>query len=134
MFLDASCLVPFVVKQDQWHTRLLGIVSRLQAAGRTEFITSNWTYYEALAVSTRGGRRFAHRVRQFVEAQVSLHAVNPEQETEAVRRFFAWDDKTASVVDHANLLVAQDECCAAILSFDADFIAIAGGTGLRVLR
>lgn len=134
VFLDASCLVPFVVSSDQWHRRLIRIVSGLSAAGDPEFVTTNWTYFEALAITNRAGRRFVDRLRQFVDSEVGCHRVPAATEEQALSRFFAWADKGASVVDHANLLVAQALGCEAILTFDEDFVPIARGTALRVLR
>jgi predicted nucleic acid-binding protein len=78
-----------------------------------------------------------HTVRKLqrtVESQVEVSSVGFPQEREALRRFLAWEDKLASVVDHANLLVALHLGCEAILSFDEDFLPIARGTGVRVLH
>jgi predicted nucleic acid-binding protein len=126
--------VPFVVRSDQWHPRLLQILAGLRAAGRPEFVTSSWTYYEALAITNRAGRPWVDRLWQFVESEVNCYRVSGSTETEALSRFFAWADKGASVVDHANLLVAVDLGCEAILTFDEDFLPIARNTAVRILR
>ena len=134
VFLDASALVPLVIPRDQWRLRLLGHLNSLQAAGSVQLATSNWTFCEAVAIAKRAGHQAPLRLRQWLSEQASLVAVTEPTEAEAVRRFFAWADKTASVVDHANLLTAIDLGCEAVLSFDDDFVQIAAGTGVRVLR
>ena len=134
VFLDASALVPVAVMRDQWRDRLVGHLTRLRAAGGAELTTTNWTFYEAAAIANRGGHELALRLRQFVDQEALVSAVTHSVEVEAVRRFFTWADKTASVVDHANLLTAMELGCEAILSFDDDFVQIAAGTGIRILR
>lgn len=134
VFLDASALVPWVAPRDQWRPRLFAVVRTLQSGRQPAFLTSNWTYYEALALANRTGRESVDRLQQFVTSEASLERVDAAIETEALRRFFGWRDKTASVVDHANLLMALRLGCAAIISFDDDFVPIAAGTGIRVLR
>lgn len=96
-------------------------------------ITTNWTLYEALAVAQRYGHIRALALFQLVSQQVRIVPVDPDLEAEALRRFLSWNDKTASVVDHANLLVARDERCDAVLSFDADFVPLVASTGISVL-
>jgi predicted nucleic acid-binding protein len=134
VFLDASALVPVVIPRDQWRPRTLAHLKALQALGGVQLATSNWTFYEAAAITKRAGHEPAVRLRRWIGEQASLVAVSPSAESEAVRRFFAWSDKTASVVDHANLLTAIELGCDAVLSFDDDFVQIAAGTGVRVLR
>ena len=60
--------------------------------------------------------------------------VSEQVEREALRRFLEWSDKTASVVDHANLLVAVDQQCDAILSFDDDFAPLVRQAGIQLIR
>ena len=134
VFLDASALVPWVAPRDQWRPRLFAIVRTLRQEQRTSFCSSTWTYYEALAIANRSGRESVARLRQFMVSEASLAHVDVAIEAQALDRFFAWSDKTASVVDHANLLMAQRLGCQAILSFDNDFVPIASGAGIRLLR
>lgn len=134
VFVDASALVPLALERDQWFLAVQRHLRALRALGTPELVTSNWTYYEALALCRRGGMHPVGKLRRIVDAEVAVTGVAHGVETEALRRFLAWGDKTASVVDHANLLVALELGCAAILTFDEDFLPIAAGTGVRVLR
>jgi len=102
--------------------------------GTADLVTTNWTYYEALAICRRANYQTARKLRLTVESDAEVVSVTEAVEAEAVRRFFAWADKTASVVDHANLLTAIELGCEAILSFDDDFVQIAAGSGIRILR
>lgn len=133
VFLDASALVPLVVERDQWVLPLRRHL-RVLRAEKSALVTSTWTYYEALGLVRRTNHQLTLQLRRMLEAQASITTVSQAAEAEAVRRFFAWADKTASVVDHANLLTAIELRCDAILSFDDDFVQIAGGTGIRILR
>ena len=69
-----------------------------------------------------------------VAAFAVTHPVDSEAETEALRRFLTWSDKSASLVDHANLLVAVYSRCDAILSFDEDFAPLVRAAGLQLIR
>lgn len=134
VFLDASALVPMVHRRDQWHSAVVRQLKALRAAGPIDLVTTNWTFYEALAVLKRGGHQRCVELARFVDEVVNVHAVDPLVEEEALGRFLSWHDKSASVVDHANLLVALGSKCGAILTFDTDFDAIARGTAVRILR
>ena len=106
-----------------------------QSTGSRNRGIGRYTLSLAQAVArNRGGHELALRLRQFVDREAQISAVTEAVEAEAVRRFFAWADKTASVVDHANLLTAIELGCEAILSFDDDFVQIAAGSGIRILR
>ena len=133
IFWDASGLVPLAVTRDQWRTRLLRVLMGLRHAGQPNFVTSNWTLYEALAQAQRASNEIAVSLYSHVRAEFTVLPIQPVVEQEALRRFLAWKDKTASVVDHANLLAAVDFGCEAILSFDADFQPLVKSTGLRLL-
>ena len=134
VFLDASALIPLALERDQWSRSLRRNLRALAETGAPELVTTNWTYYEALAVCRRSGMHVVNRMRRIVDAEVSPAKVSDAAETEALRRFLTWHDKTASVVDHANLLVAVELGCEAILTFDDDFLPIASSAGIRVLR
>jgi predicted nucleic acid-binding protein len=133
VFFDASALVPLIHTRDQWHfsvrrhLRLLGEERRLTIA------TTNWTLYEALTILKRAGHHRVVELHTYATNTVEVLPVERTVETEALRRFIAWSDKGASVVDHANLLSAIASGCDAILTFDTDFVPIAQGTGIRVL-
>lgn len=133
VFLDASALVPLVLERDQWVLPLRRHL-RLLHAENAGLITSTWTFYEALAILRRVGFPLADQLRRMVADEVGLLPVSPAVESNAVGRFFSWADKTASVVDHANLLIAIEQRADAILTFDSDFLPIAQGTGIRILR
>jgi predicted nucleic acid-binding protein len=120
VMLDASSLVPLQVPRDQ-HVRRTQIVMTDLLRRRAEFLTTNWTFYEALTVASRSGHAHARALFARVSAVAEAVPVSEPVEREALRRFLNWSDKTASVVDHANLLVAVEERCDAILSFDEDF-------------
>lgn len=133
IFLDASALVPLVLVRDQWHPAVSRIMEGLQRAGRPSFVTSNWTLYEALSITARPGHALAVALHRLVGTHYSAVPVAPWVEDAALGRFLSWSDKGASVVDHANLLVAQDLGCEAIVSFDSDFAPLVKGTGIRLL-
>ncbi len=132
VFLDASALVPFVFERDQWVLPLRRHL-RLLHAEDAALITSTWTYYEALTILRRVGFVAPAQLRRMVDSEVGVLPVSAGIESDAVRRFFSWADKTASVVDHANLLVAIEQRADAILTFASDFLPIAQGTGIRIL-
>jgi len=134
VFMDASALVPLALERDQWAPSVRRHLKALSGAGSVSLVTSTWTYYEALSVTRRAGAQTAAKLRRVVESQVNPIAVDASVETEALRRFFQWIDKTASVVDHANLVLALKIGADALLTFDEDFVPIAAGTGIRLLR
>jgi predicted nucleic acid-binding protein len=134
VFLDASALVPLALERDQWYLEVRRQMRAIQQISPPELLTTNWTYYEALSICRRGGMHTVAKLQRMVDAQVQVAPVQEVLEAEALQRFLTWHDKTASVVDHANLLVALEAGCAAILTFDDDFLPLARGTGVRVLR
>jgi predicted nucleic acid-binding protein len=134
IFLDASGLVPMEVARDQWRPRLERVMAGLRRGGRVSFVTSTWTLYEALALVRRREERRVRHLYDRASETMSIVAVDPATEDEALRRFLTWTDKGASVVDHANLLVAVRTGCEAILSFDDDFSPLVHVAGLRLLR
>lgn len=133
MFLDASALVPLVLVRDQWHPAVTRLMAGLRRAGRPSFVTSNWTLYEALAITARRGHPFAVSLHRFVSQHSAAAPVSRAVEQQALDRFLTWTDKGASVVDHANLLLASELGCEAVISFDDDFVPLVGGTGMRLL-
>ncbi len=134
VFLDASALVPMAIERDPWRPQLQNCLRKLRGPAPFEFVTTNWTLYEALAVCQRRGKRFAVGLFSMVTTTMEVVAIREDVESEALHQFLAWHDKTASVVDHANALVASTEGCDSILSFDLDFVPLAAATGLRVVR
>ena len=134
VFIDASALVPMAIERDPWRPPLEDALHRLRGPIPFEFVTTNWTLYEALAVSQRRGKRFAVGLFSMVTTSMEIVAVGDGVESEALRQFLAWHDKTASVVDHANALVAAGEGCDSILSFDLDFVPLAAAAGLGLVR
>jgi predicted nucleic acid-binding protein len=134
VFLDASALVPIAVVRDQWHERVDAIIGSLQRNRSLTFRTSNWTLYEALAIAERRSRGAAAQLFSFVGRDVQVDRVEEDIELEALGRFLSWTDKSASVADHAKVLLAVAAGCESVLSFDVDFIPIVAGTGLRLLR
>ncbi len=132
--MDASALVPLVHRRDQWHAAVVRHMRALQAAGTFELLTTNWTLYEALAVLKRAGHHRCVELSRFAEASINVCKVDVNVEREALDRFLGWSDKSASVVDHANLLIAVGQRCGALMTFDADFDGIAAGTPMRLLR
>jgi predicted nucleic acid-binding protein len=97
-------------------------------------MTTNWTLYEALALARHRQPPTAGRLFQIATNIASVVPVDQAVEREALRRFLTWTDKGASVVDHANVLVALQRRCDAILSFDDDFAELVPNTGLQLLR
>jgi predicted nucleic acid-binding protein len=133
VFFDASALVPLVYTRDQWHFTVRRHLALLGQSRQFSMVTTNWTLYEALTIVKRAGHHRVVELHGFAGKTMDIVTVERDIETEAVRRYVAWSDKTASVVDHANLLAALASECGAILTFDSDFLPIAQGTGIRVL-
>jgi predicted nucleic acid-binding protein len=133
VFVDASALVPFVVREDQWHPQLRRILIGLRRGGSPSLVTTNWTLYESLAVSQRRGKAHAGLLYRLARHEMNVVPVSAEVESVALDRFLAWSDKFASVVDHANLLVAEASRCEAIVSFDSDFAPLVRGAGIRLI-
>lgn len=133
IFLDASALVPMVVTRDQWRPSLERVMAGLRRAGNPSFVTSNWTLYEALALCRRSSHEIATSLYVASGEQMKVVPVSGKHEADALQRFLRWSDQSASVVDHANLLVAEETRCEAILSFDSDFKPIVRAAGLRLL-
>lgn len=134
VFLDASALVPIAVARDQWHQRVSTIIRGLRRGGTLTLRTSNWTLYEALAIANRRNAGSASRLFGFVGREVRIDRVEADIELEALTRFLGWTNKSASVVDHANMLLAVETGCEAVISFDLDFIPLVAGTGIRLFR
>lgn len=133
VFLDASMLVAMRLPRDQHAPSAKRIVDGFGRTGPW-FYTSNWTLYESLALARRWGHESAVSLHREVSTHMTVVAVEPAVEAEALRRFLDWRDKGASVVDHANLLVALRMQCDAVISFDADFGPLVAGTPLKLLR
>ncbi len=122
------------VAHDPWRPRFQQAFGALHRSGPFTMVTTNWTLYEALAVSQRRGKQFAIGLFSMATNAVEIVSVSQAVEAEALRQFLAWGDKTASVVDHANTLVALDEECDTILSFDLDFVPLAAAAGIAMVR
>ena len=133
IFWDASGMVPLAVTRDQWRTAIERVVEGLRRGGTPRFVTSNWTLYEALAQAHRAGHAVARSLYNYIERDFTIIPIRQPIEEQALHRFLNWHDKTASVVDHANLLAAVDFGCEAIISFDSDFQPLARAAGLRLL-
>lgn len=135
IFLDASAMVPMEVPQDQHRPRLDAVMRRLRMAhgDDLEFVTTNWTLYEALAQARRRGWQASMQLFQRIEEFADIVPVDESTEVEALHRFLHWRDKSASVVDYANALVAQARRCQAVLSFDDDFVPLTAAAGMRLL-
>lgn len=118
---------------DQHFRALRRVLANLRPRS-PEFVTTTWTLYEALAIAKRPGHSHAVALYQQVEGTMEVLPIGGDLEEEAFRRFLFWSDKTASVVDHANLLAAVEHRCEAILSFDNDFAPMVGQAGLQLLR
>lgn len=134
IFMDASGWVPSVVTTDQWRVAFQRIMRELRQLPRIEIVTTNWTLYEAMALARRQSHELAARLYERAISGAETIEVGADVEREAVRRFLGWRDKSASVVDHANGLVAERLRCQAIISFDNDFVPIAAAAGMRLLR
>lgn len=134
VFVDASAWVPMELPRDQWAPRVAVLLAELRRQPRLEFVTTNWTMYEALAIVRHRAPRSARQLHQTVTLLAQVIGVRIGDEREALRRFLDWADQGASVVDHANLLVAVRQRCDAILSFDSDFIPLGAAAGLEILR
>ena len=134
ILLDASGMAPLELTRDQWRPRLLQLIEGLRRAGAFSFVTTNWTLYEALALTRRRSPEASLSLYRHVAARMDVVPVSAEIEAQALERFLTWRDKGASVVDHANLLVALAWGCEAVLSFDDDFQPLVKAAGIRLLR
>ncbi|MCC7366168.1 MAG: type II toxin-antitoxin system VapC family toxin [Dehalococcoidia bacterium] len=134
ILLDASAMVPLELPRDQWRARALQLIDGLRRAGPFSFVTTNWTLYEGLALTRRHSWEASASLFEHITGTARVVPVSAEVEAEAVRRFLGWRDKGASVVDHANLLVALEWKCEAVFSFDDDFAPLARMSGLRLVR
>jgi len=130
VFVDASAWIPLVVPRDQHATTLRRVLADIRSPN---LITTNWTLYEALAVTRRRRPGAEQLLIQGVLRQATVIPVETTIEAEALRRFLEWRDKGASVVDHANLLVSLRERCEAVISFDADFAPLAAAVPIRLI-
>lgn len=133
VFMDASAWVARAVTTDQWAPELRRVMARLRGQ-RLQLFTTTWTLYEALAVTRRRLPKAVEPLFRDAVGSATVLTVDPEMENVALRRFLDWDDKPASVVDHANALVAERQRCDALLSFDADFVPLVRASGIRLLR
>jgi predicted nucleic acid-binding protein len=133
VFMDASAWVARAVSSDQWAPDLRRVMGDLRGQ-RLQLFTTTWTLYEALAVTRRRLPRAVDLLFRDAVGGATVLAVDPDIEKLALRRFLDWDDKPASVVDHANALVAEKHRCDALLTFDADFIPLVARSGIRLLR
>jgi predicted nucleic acid-binding protein len=122
------------VDDDQWRPNVMRLMAELRPLRRLRLFTTNWTLYEALSIARRTDPRYAVVLNERAQVTSTVVRIDQELEREAVRRFFSWTDKKASVVDHANTVAAVQTRCEAILSFDRDFIPLAAAAGLRILR
>jgi predicted nucleic acid-binding protein len=134
IFLDASALVPLELVRDQWHEPMRRLMSVVRRQRNVRFVTSNWTFYEALSLARRAGVAQSLALHDRVRHLAKVANVTPDEEREALGRFLSWVDHGASVVDHANLLVAVRHRCDALISFDADFVPLTASAGIRLLR
>ncbi len=134
VFVDASAWVPMEVVRDQWSGRVRVLLSELRRERRLDLVTTNWTMYEALALARRRAAVVSQRLYVSISERALVSTVSEEDEQEALRRFLSWTDQGASVVDHANTVVAVRLRCDAILSFDRDFIPLGAAAGMQVLR
>ena len=132
VFMDASAWVASAVNSDAWAPDFARVMAGLRGR-RVELYTTTWTLYEALSILRRRKPDAVDLLFQRATGQGSVLSVDPEVEQEALRRFLKWSDKGASVVDHANALVAGLQHCEAIVSFDGDFVPLAKAGGMRLL-
>lgn len=132
VFMDASAWVAKAITTDHWAGDFRHLMRQLHGQ-RLEIITNTWTLYEALAITRR--RKPAATDLLFRDAVTNGRVIRVEAdiEQEALQRFLQWKDKGASVVDHANALVAAQMSCDSIVTFDEDFRPLAGAAGLRIL-
>jgi predicted nucleic acid-binding protein len=133
LFFDATALVPLIVLRDHWRARFEEVMDERLRRGH-DLVTTNWTLFEAMSIARRSGHGLAVNLFNHVSTVGEIVRVDEATEAEALRRFLEWRDKSASVVDHANALIAEAARCDAILSFDDDFVPLAAATGLRILR
>ena len=134
VFVDASAWVPMEIVGDQWSGRLRELLRELRRGPRLELVTTNWTMYEALAIARRRAAFASQQLHETITRRAQVISVKVDDEREALRRFLSWRDQGASVVDHANAIVAVRQHCEAILSFDRDFIPLGAAAGFQVLR
>lgn len=131
VFMDASAWVAGSMTTDQWAPEFRRVFDGLRGQ-HVELITTTWTLYEALAILRRRKPPAVDVLFQRATGGSNVIGVDPDIEQEALQRFLRWKDKGASVVDHANALVAGLWNCEMILSFDDDFVPLAKAGGMRL--
>lgn len=132
VFMDASAWVAKAIATDHWAGDFRHLMRQLHGQ-QLEIVTSTWTLYEALAITRRRKRAATDVLFRDAVKNGRVVRVEADIEEEALRRFLKWQDKGASVVDHANALVAAQMGCDSLITFDEDFLPLAGAAGLRVL-
>lgn len=122
-----------VVGADQWRPALIRILWEVRHE-RASLVTTNWTLYEALSIARRSANENAAELLRQARRSSDIVSIDEVTERRALANFLSWDDKKASIVDHANVLVASQRRCDSIMTFDRDFSPLAAAAGLRILR
>ena len=133
LFVDASFWIALHAYRDEHQARARTIFAGLRGQN-LEVATTNWTVYEALPQARRRSWEVAATMWRRISESARIVTVDEKVEREALRRFLEWKDKTASIVDHASALVAIEERCDAVASFDADFGPLVAATSMTLLR
>lgn len=135
VFVDASAWVAIVNRRDAHHKAAVDFYAELLTA-RALLFTTNWTAYEALSLlKGRVGPEAAKRLWQILGdvRLVRLVRVGKALETQGLKMFFEYGDKTWGVVDCTSLALMNLLECRRAFAFDSHFREAGRQQGVEVL-
>lgn len=133
-FVDTSWWVGWAVPRDGRHAEAVAILEVVDAGEK--LLTTNHIVGETWTVLARRGSHrsalaFLERIDALVgEAELTIHAVTPAQESKAWVWLRRHDERVYSFVDATSFQVMRDRRLREALAFDGDFSA-AGFIELR---
>jgi predicted nucleic acid-binding protein len=136
VFVDASAWIAITNRKDRNHSEAVQIFQRLLGTS-TALVTTNWTAYEALTiVKSRLGFSQAERLWQRLTSRtvVELVDVDPQIETDTLRLFWRYQDKTWGVVDCSSLVVMDAVGCRRVFAYDTHFIEASRQFGFTLVK
>lgn len=135
-FVDASARIAITNRKDRNRGEAAKIFQRLLGTP-TALVTTNWTAYEALTVvKSRLGFSQAERLWQRITSRTVVELVEVDQqiESDALRLFWRYQDKTWGVVDCSSLVVMDAVGCRHVFAYDTHFIEASRQFGLTVIK
>jgi predicted nucleic acid-binding protein len=136
VFVDASAWIAITNRKDRNRGEAAKIFQRLLGTP-TALVTTNWTAYEALTVvKSRLGFSQAERLWQRITSRTVVELVEVDQqiESDALRLFWRYQDKTWGVVDCSGLVVMDAVGCRHVFAYAAHFIEASRQFGFTVIK